>query len=414
MGQGREAEVLAHRASPRRCDVVGIQVQFSELLNRLHACVADLADRRYWPAVLALWCAMLTVNGVAGVRVYMRLAQDPYTFHPGQPPYTQDTILWPVLAHALGATSFGPFLALAGVIVLLGVVYFAGRARREYGACTGLLLTTLLLWCPLLMVLVSWLGQPDGLTFLLTAVALFSASPITYCLVGFLGSLNHVVMAPALLGLLTVKTAARDKGSGSWHWGGVLLGLALGAICGHVFHVAYGIPEGNRWEAAANGSLSGFLGVFATHLPQRLLSFFGSLWPAITLSLVALWFLDRRYVLWFGLVVTACLGATFLTMDQTRVFSLASWGAGFYTLAYSIRKCSDSIGAGGGGVCQKALLVLVLLAVVFPRYYAWDYRIVPSPSNYPVLLRALRTLPAILKSDGSGNMEGWRKALIGR
>jgi hypothetical protein len=227
--------------------------------------------------------------------------------------YSSPFMLWAgaLLRPVLGAAPSYVLLCATGLGLLAFTLWRHLRARFEGEAGLALIF---LLWSPLLIVLLHWVGKSDPYLLAFYLLLRSSRTPLQACLCGFLMLLCHREMGT----LLVVFESLRQPAALRWR---VLPGLLLGVLLGHAavygyHHVVMATPPMGRAD---------FLGADALLIPRtnvrNVLGFVG-------LSLAWYWFFVIRFsrlIRTEGLLLLAGLGFSLLTLDYTRVFTVLSF-----------------------------------------------------------------------------------------
>ncbi|HHX39897.1 MAG TPA: hypothetical protein GX715_08030 [Armatimonadetes bacterium] len=348
----------------------------------------------YWFGIAFVVAIAGLSNGVGIVPPdhYRRLAENPYTIRSDIAPdnYWQESVLLPVLANLAGLTLPHQFYGLCLLAILLGALYLAGRLRDPSDPGLSLALFTLMAFSPLTIVMLSWLGMPDCITFILTAVALFTRSAPVLFAVCLLGALNHPAILFGVAGVMALRAGSGENAVGRRHYLACIAGFTLGTLGVKLFHLAFGIEAMSRLDFVLMRPPGEWLQMNASHVGMRIFSLLGCLWPPLAIATVMLYRRDRRYALALVMLMLAYAVITFFTEDTTRVFILMAWGAALHALVRYARTVEAK-------QLRQARLVLLLSAAfspLYPRCYAWRDSIVPAPRNgLRMVERAARELP---------------------
>lgn len=316
--------------------------------------------------VLALIAAGLGLHGLgAGGTFYYKNVRAPLGAAVDAP-YYRESILHVGLAHVLGlAGSITAFRLFVLSCYWVGLVYLATIVNRRLAATDAVLVLLVLLCHPSAMIAHAWTCHPDALTYLLTALLMFSRRPAAAGVLAAIGIFNNWAMwlvicaQTALLWLSFAEPRARARalavgvgvvvGAASWKLVLWLSGVQIGA--GRLALAASERPEvlARYWTDA------GWPAVYSLHFAH-------SLWLPAVVVIVA----RARPRAAAGLVAAQCLAlaATFFAQDTTRVFAFLGWGSLLYGLVYALEQ-----------VERRWLRWLVGLAVVItiaaPRIFAW-------------------------------------------
>ncbi|MGH2620679.1 MAG: hypothetical protein ACRDHG_08935, partial [Anaerolineales bacterium] len=159
--------------------------------ENLLAVVDRIARRRYFGAIGLLIGYRLLASGLGSVprEPYRLTALDPFVRVSAYPQnYFQRSPLLPLVGHFTGLTTPLGFAGLSLAIVVTGWLLFAALVRRDRGNEVALLSFALVLAHPVSLVLISWLGTPDGITFTLTSLLFFTRSTSVIAVICALGA----------------------------------------------------------------------------------------------------------------------------------------------------------------------------------------------------------------------------------
>lgn len=342
----------------------------------------EITSRRHWWLVIAaVFAVVILINGVGLVppRHYQQLAENPFvTRHDiSIDNYWQENILLPLIAYATGLNTPAAFHILCFMIITAACVLFAWLTWRRSGVVASVVFTTLVITGPVMTVLLSWLGTPDGLTVLLTIPFLFSGSGVLMFLLALLGTTNHVVMFVAGFEVLLLRWAARDSVT-LRHLVVTAAGGGAGYGLTRLFLAVNRIDVYSRLDYILQRDVRHWFEVAFTHFPLTLFSLFNFQWVLVLVCLAGFYRASKR-VFWSGLGVLLFNGAlTFFMDDTTRVFSLLSWGILAVFLQHAVTLAGEDSDFSPGGFLQTAALVGVV-SVISPRFYAWSGDIHTTP-----------------------------------
>ena len=314
---------------------------------------------------------------VPSVEQWLVFARDPYgaielneNFR-----YITGSPLGPLLAHLTGAETKFTYGLLHFVLLALAAATLVVLGRRTVGdRCTNVLLVALFA-SPLSAVLLTWLGQPDGVMFGgMTAVALAS---------GFDRRLPR--LAVAVSGAGVVGLAAPEQGLvavavlGALAWWGnrpgdreVLVAAAGALVLGRfgieAFLAASDAPHVSRLEYVRSNGIGYFLRSFLENWAAVVFSLFGAGW------LLALSAHSRMRRSWGSpwpvrLALLLVFVAVATTYDQTRVATLVSWPAYVWLLRRADEK---ALADGGEGTDARLVAVTFLAGIVIPPVVIWE------------------------------------------
>jgi hypothetical protein len=231
--------------------------------------------------------------------------------------------------------------------------------------------------------------MPDGITFLLTVLLLFSTSSGAIFLAAFLGSLNHGMMILIAPLLLLLRKLADERIA--WRSLTVALaGLAAGRGVVWGFFELSQVEIQSRLDFIVGQGLGFWAELAGRQHPLAGLTLHGAFWfGAVVCGLSAVRH-NRRYAAAFLSGLALCWGITIVMLDNTRVFSLLAWAPSFHCLLYAQRHPGDSAVSGRHSAeMRRVLLVVALLGLLSPRYYLWSGNVVATPfySFYGSILR---------------------------
>jgi len=344
------------------------------ILGGIQERAARLATSRYVPAVTLLILLKIAVSGLGTIprEPYRLAALDPFhrvTAHPEN--YFQRSPLLPLLGYFSGLTSPSGFGALCLTIVTIGLMAYALMARRRHGAQDGLLQFGLVVSHPVTLVLLSWLGTPDGLSFLFATVLLFSNSLPLIGLASALGAFNHPVIHFVAPVVIILRLAAREPGLKNRSLGAVALGLLLGNAAVLAFLDAFGIETFSRLDFLMDRSLLTWVKQNTFALPHTLYSLHQASWFALALCVGVLFNRDRRYYLMFAASQLLFFVVTFFSADTTRVFSLLAWAPALHCIQHSLSLVDQTEGAASREVFRQVLILVAIVGLLTPGYYIW-------------------------------------------
>ncbi|TAN37461.1 MAG: hypothetical protein EPN23_05580 [Verrucomicrobia bacterium] len=341
--------------------------------------VVDAAVRRYAQkyfmlclVAMVLFTLLYYGLGVVPREFYRELATNPYIQRTDihRQNYFQESPLLPVLAHLTGLGSRWAFNAFCFTFLAVGFVFLMRASRRRYGAFWALLLLGALLAHPVTLVLLSWLGMPDSMTFLITALLLYTRRSWVMVVLVLLGSYNHPIMmfvAPAVLGL---RLLARENGLAYRHLAFVVLGAVGGWLAVRFFLHVNSIAVVSRAAYMGDQNLAFWIKYNLTHLPLALFSFHNVIWFALGACLLVLARFDKRYVLAFLTLQFLFYGITFFCLDTTRVFALLAWAPAWHCLVYALQR-TEAASFALRRQLERLLVVVVMMGLLAPTYYSY-------------------------------------------
>ena len=350
----------------------------SDAAEALRARVAGIAERWYFPAsaALLLFCVAWIGLGTLPHDEYLLAAQNPFeslrSFLYPVRNYFQQSPLLPLTAYAAGLTSKAGFVTLCLGFIVLGFGAFASLARVRYGRELGLIAAALALSHPVTLVMLSWVGTPDGITFLLTACLLFARSSAWIAILCTIGAFNHPVMVFAAPVILVLRATSGEKECGFRQLLPAAAGLALGTAAVYLFLWHYKIGVFSRLDCIGTRTLGGWIKLNLTSFPLTLYSLHGPIWLALAAAFIAAFSLDRRYFIVFILCQLLFYGITFFTEDTTRVFSLLTWAAAIHCILHAARLLEAKRNLRECAQYRAALIVIAIFGLLGPHYYLWN------------------------------------------
>lgn len=296
----------------------------------------------------------------------------------------------PVAAFYTGLNSRLTFNALCLFFLLAGYLLYAKLSSRRWGAMASLVFAAVIAASPLSTVILSWLGTPDSLTFLLTVPFLFiNSASLVFALVT-IGTMNHITFVIAAGEILTLRILCRD-GVRVYHLLVAVLGGAIGYALVKMFLVANHIDiTVSRLGFILTKSLDFWVTVSSANLPVTLFLLFNVQWFVFAASLLMFSRVDRVYYLSVFCILLLNYGITFFTLDTTRVFSLLSWGILAHTMAHSYTLAQRN------GMQQRYLSVLAvigMLSLLAPRLFTWEGGIHAAPHYEWLISRVIAVAP---------------------
>jgi hypothetical protein len=359
----------------------------SVLLNSILDKIQNAPKKTWWLGVASVFLAVILINGITLVppQHYQRLAENPFIVRTdiAADNYWQENLLLPAFAYFTHLNSPVTFNLLCFAIVAGGFALFAWWSYSRWGAVPAFLSTTLLITGPLTTVLLSWLGTPDGLSFVLTIPFLFLGSSPVLLVLSALGSLNHVTVPAAAVLILVLRWCARD-GTKPRHILATVIGGGAGYALARLILALLQIPAWSRFDNYFNRDLASWTGMMARNLPITVFSLFNIQW-FLVIILVVMFF--RKDKLFYSAVVVIllfnCVFAYF-SNDSTRNFALVSWGVLVESAIHSYRLAADMEESHRKELLQ-AWTAVGLASFFAPRFYSWNGSIYASPLDVSLL-----------------------------
>ena len=286
-------------------------------------------------------------------------------------PYYRASLLHVALGHVLGLGGAILMFRLMVLACFWAALFYLGRVVRGRLAWTdGCLVLWVLMFHPSAMIAYTWTCHPDALTYLLTAMLLFSRRPWFVGIVAALGAWNHLAMwvivcvEAALLWWAFLGMDAKRPVIAT------AIGLALGAVTCKLTLMACGIEIGSDRLALATGQDLGVLVGYWTEAGWPVLYtlyFAHLLWlPAV---MVGLYRERPRRMFALGATQLLALGATFCAQDTTRVFAFLAWGPLMYGLVHVLETTGE--GPRRAAYVRPLVCVAIVASMVSPKIFAW-------------------------------------------
>lgn len=328
---------------------------------------------RAWPAALVvlLIAACLWFYGLgAGGTFYFKVAQAPLRPAAGAP-YYRESLLHVGLAHLLG---FSGSLVAFRLFVLsafwAGLFHLAVHLRRRLSPAHAALALCVLASHPSAMIAHAWTCHPDALTYLLTALLMFTRAPGSAAAIAALGAWNHAQMWLVICAQTIALWFAFAEPRARARALGVGLGYLVGAASLRGALALSGVQiAGDRLALAANHSAA----ALARHFTDAGWPIVYSLHFAHLLWLPSLIVVLARSSRRAGLAVLAAqalaLAAAFVTEDTTRVFAFLAWGSLLYGLVHALGR--ETHAARRPNHLPWLVAVAVALTIAAPKIFAW-------------------------------------------
>lgn len=345
------------------------------IFSRLDIWIRQFTRTHFFLACLILVCFMIIQYGVGIVprEFYRDVAANPYVEQKEvhEKNYFQESPLLPIMAHHLGLVSRLSFnlLCLATIIGALGLFAYFCRKKIEYSLAFTIF--ALLQGHPVITVLLSWLGMPDGITFAATIWALFATSLVGLALLGVICAFNHPIAVFAIPAVLLLRRLAKDKGITWWHPVVAVIALGLGMLAVQWFLHLCDINTYSRLNHATALEFKFWVKQNLSFLPMTIFSFHNVVWPAIGICILAAYRFNRLYFIVFALTQLGFYVITFFCLDTTRVFALLAWAPAIHCIIYSCRLLRDQQQDALYEQTRKLLLVVALIGILIPNYYVY-------------------------------------------
>ncbi len=358
---------------------------FSDFLDGLYEQTLKLGRSRFWLLFLGMvFLVVMFINGTGIVpeEAYQKLSENPFItrtdIHFNN--YWQANPFLPVIAFYLRLSSSNAFNISCFVIITGAVLIFALMANKRWGAMPSLVFSSLLITSPLMTVLLSWIGTPDGLTLAFTIPFLFTHSSLLVFILSILGATNHPAFMIAVIEILILRWSARDNIKLK-HLLASVSGLAAGYGLTRLFLAAKQIEVVSRADFMLLKDMGEWLKLNALNMPISLSSLFNIHWLIIPLCLILFFNNGRKFYTLALIFLLVNYGFTFFTLDTTRIFSLLSWGVLFECIFHSYNL--SGMENGNKTEFQKqyfqALILIGVASLIAPRYFSWAGEIHTTP-----------------------------------
>lgn len=347
--------------------------------------IERFTERHFWLVVTIGFLFTIELNGVGLVpgEGYQKYAQHPFVTRVDISPTNewQESILLPLIAFWLGATTRVTFNALCVAILLLGYSSFLVGSVRRNGQAVTILLFTLLLGHPVTAIIWSWIGLPDCLSFLYVVLSLFVRSRLAFFSLASLSMMNHPAGAIAVGSIVVLRLVAHEKTITLHHCGLVLAGGLVGGVLVRAFMAYHEIFVRSRLDYLLAMSLGEWVQLNLSTLPSTLFSFQQTLWFVMVFLFFMFARKDPMYFRVLGVIMIAAYGITFFTLDSTRVFVMLTWGATIHAISHCISLNKTEYGELDAKTVLGVIGVFAIAGLLIPRFYIWNGGIHHTPFN---------------------------------
>jgi len=311
--------------------------------------------------------------GVTPREFYRALAANPYVEQKAihQQNYFQESPLLPILAHHLGFVSRTSFNFMCLGIVIGSFLVFAHQLKLRTGPVFALGLFILLQAHPVTIVLLSWLGMPDGLTFGLTVLSLFVTSPLWLAAICLAGALNHPIAVFCISSVILLRRLANDEGIAWRHVFVCVLALIAGTLVVRLFLHYLNISLYSRFDHATDQDMQFWIKHNFRFFFMTVYSFHNTAWFAILFCVLAGFAAKAPYFIVFALLQLAFYGITFFCLDTTRVFALLAWAPAMHCIMYAYRLCGAERSSHLSEQVRKFVLLVAVIGFFTPSYYVY-------------------------------------------
>jgi hypothetical protein len=357
-------------------------MDLSVFLNLVLEKTVRITRRKFWPVILgAFFIIIVIINGISLVpfHLYQRISQNPFVIRTDMPSnnYWQEDILLPLIAFFTRLNNPLAFSILCFVIIICAYLLYTMLVLNKSGPFPTLIFSTILITSPITTILLSWMGTPDGLTFLLTIPFLFTNSVLLIFLLTLLGTINHLTFIIAVIEILFLRLMSRDN-IRIIHLIAIILGGIAGYLVLKIFFAANNIQVMSRLDFIFNINLNTWLKHNLVEFPMTVFSFFNIQWLIIPICFLMFFNKDKRYYSLMLAVLVLNYGITFFSLDTTRIFSLLSWGV-FTNCVLHSYNLSKKENATNQKEFLQALIVVSAASFIAPRYYSWEGSIHTTP-----------------------------------
>lgn len=355
----------------------------SRLIESLDHFFYTFTHRRFFLMSFLLFCFTVLINGlgIATDTVYFRLAQDP--FKPRLDiigtNYFQENLLMPLIINLLGISSLWFYTVVCFGSIAMAQGIFITMAKKVTESISTIILYLMLAIHPVIGVLYTFIGMPDCLTFLLTAMGFFVYSPLLLAILAFLGTVNHTIAAIALLALIVLRWSSRREKIGLKQLIAVIIGVVIGRLMISIFLNIYGIDIiATRLDYIKNMPLISFVHSNFVHWPLTLYSLHGPVWIMLFLALYLCWKVDRRYTITASSIQVILYGITLFLADTTRVFTLMAWAPTLHLFYHTIMLANERRIEDNNREIRKAFLLVGIVGLFAPVYSVWGGAVHPT------------------------------------
>jgi hypothetical protein len=346
----------------------------------------------FWLLALLVLGANILTQGVWMVPnldvVYLMardVTRDPY---PGSiMQFLFSSYLMPLVAYGVGLNkSPAQYFVLCALVLLIGLALGFGLLRRRFGDETARMVMLLFGATPLINVLLTWIGYGDPLTVALPMLLMALPSPVLRLPVSFLLAIAHfeqgVVIVALICALLPFIDADQTVRRRWLSVAAMVVGLAAGRIAMELYFQMHNFQIENTRSTLvfAKVGVLRFLSDTARYPLVLLFSVMNVSWLAWLLIVVGSWRSDRRLFFVLVLGLGLCLGATVVTLDQTRVAAILTWPLVVGAVIVAARDID------GRALLKKLAVACFLLGIVVPRVIVWEGKIHTSSASFTGML----------------------------
>ena len=346
----------------------------------------------FWLLALLVLGANVLTQGVWTVPnldvVYLMardVTRDPY---PGSiMQFLFSSYLMPLVAYGVGLNkSPAQYFVLCSLVLLIGLALGFGSLRRRFGDETARIVLLLFGATPLINVLLTWIGYGDPLTVALPMLLLALPSPVLRLVLSALLAVAHfeqgcviVILICALLPFVDADQSPRTRWLGM---AAMIAGLAAGRIAMDLYFQLHHFQIENTRSSLVfeKVGILRFLSDTARYPLVLLFSVLNVAWLAWLIIVVGSWRADRRLFMVLVVGLGVCLGATVVTLDQTRVAAILTWPLVMGAVIVAARDLE------GRALLRKLAVACFLLGLVVPRVIVWEGKIHTSSASFTAML----------------------------
>lgn len=287
-----------------------------------------------------------------------------------------ESILHTLLGHILG---FSTTKLTFGLFVLgfyfLGLIYLAFVIRKKVSETWSLVFLAIVVFHPISVIVFTWMGHPDAVLFLCTAVLFFADSAWILFAFSLMGSLaNSSQMFIIVLMVLALRGATEPLFTRHRKYLAVPCGWIVGRILVELYlwwfdiwiKVSRGDMVVERWMRNAWGGYDN-----PDYIWQTLYSAYLSCWPLFLVVCYLSFSVSRRLGVLLVLSNAAALGVTLAVVDHTRILAILLWGPFVYSLYRTVSHL-PRLRSWKRGLLMTALFVSLIGGFFCRKEYSFD------------------------------------------
>ena len=270
--------------------------------------------------------------------------------------YLMGSPIGPAVAHIIGATGPVAYPALHAGVAAGAVAVTAVGLHRRGGRPAVAVGVAALLASALSSVLPQWLGMQDPFTVAFTSLAVLFDNPLLLVVAGAGLALSHLPIGALVVATAVVGRTLERRQGRSVEVGCLLVGFGVAAAATLLHEVATGSIGGEERFLRLVGYHT-VLVDWAGDPMALVFSFYGVWWAFLLLT----WRVLRRGQKLLLAASLACgVAATLMSLDETRVFALATWPAVLFASVWATQ-------ASDLRRLRTITAAVVVAAVVVPR-----------------------------------------------